>query len=157
MMPPRLLHLLGLMLLGAACGVGQASAQTGRFSIQGGTVTSGGQTSTNATYRLEGTPGQPLVAKSAAGRFEVEVGFWALVVALQTPGAPELRVVREAGIYKLRWARSAVPDWILEASPRIGPTAVWTPTTDPITEAGADREAIIGTVPGHRFFRLRRP
>ena len=66
---------LALALLGnASTTLAQSS---GRFTIVRSVVAGGATTfSTNATYRLGGTMGQPAAGTPSGGRFSIQSGFW---------------------------------------------------------------------------------
>lgn len=76
--------ILSLGLLAAA-----ASAQS---SIDWFTVDGGGGTSTGGFYSGSGTIGQPDAGKMSGGNYTLDGGFWGIIGAVQTPGAPALRV-----------------------------------------------------------------
>src|SRR5689334_23427049 len=79
---------LSLLLFAAT----SASAQS--YSIDWYTIDGGGGTSTGGVYSVSGTIGQADAGPMSGGNFTLEGGFWSIVAAVQTPGAPTLRVVR---------------------------------------------------------------
>src|SRR5262245_54773162 len=83
------LHFAGLLL---AAVVLPAHAQT--YSIDWYTIDGGGGTSTGGVYTVSGTIGQPDAGHMSGGNYTVDGGFWGIIAAIQTPGAPALRVVR---------------------------------------------------------------
>src|SRR6267378_4675534 len=64
------------------------------YSIDWFTVDGGGGTSTGGVFSVSGTIGQPDAGHMSGGNFTIDGGFWGIVAAIQTPGAPTLRVVR---------------------------------------------------------------
>src|SRR5689334_14214846 len=72
----------------------RASGQ--QYSIDWFKVAGGGGTSTNGQYSLSGTIGQPDAGYMSGGNYTLDGGFWGIVAAIQTPGAPLLRVVLTA-------------------------------------------------------------
>src|SRR5438874_11108122 len=82
-----ILVFFGLCLCGAA-----VQAQT--FSIDWFTIDGGGGTSTGGVFSVTGTIGQADAGHMSGGNFTLDGGFWAIIAAVQTPGAPTLRVVR---------------------------------------------------------------
>jgi hypothetical protein len=60
------------------------------YSISGHTLGGGGGTSAAGIYSVSGTIAQPVVGKIGAGNYALSGGFWVLVGAVQTPGAPLL-------------------------------------------------------------------
>src|SRR6185503_11802568 len=68
-----------------------AHAQT--YSIDWSTIDGGGGTSTGGVYSISGTIGQPDAGPTmSGGNFSVDGGFWSLIAAVQTPGAPTLTI-----------------------------------------------------------------
>src|SRR5439155_7881610 len=64
------------------------------YSIDWFTIDGGGGTSTGGVYSVSGTIGQPDAGKMSGGNFTLDGGFWGLIAAVQTPGAPLLRIAR---------------------------------------------------------------
>ena len=48
----------------------------------------GGGTSTGGGYTVTGTIGQPDAGTMGGGTFSLNGGFWGIIAAIQTPGAP---------------------------------------------------------------------
>src|SRR5512135_2529872 len=68
-----------------------------QLAIDWFTVDAGGGTSTGGDYRIMGTIGQPDAgATMAGGGFSLSGGFWGVIAALPTPGAPLLTVWKTA-------------------------------------------------------------
>src|SRR5262245_53427986 len=87
-MKKAILALFGLCLSG-----GGALAQT--YAIDWFSMDGGGGTSTGGVYSINSTIGQYDAGRTmSGGSFTVEGGFWAIVGAVQAPGAPTLRLVR---------------------------------------------------------------
>jgi hypothetical protein len=63
------------------------------YSIDWFTIDGGGGTSTGGVYSVSGTIGQPDAGRMSGGNFTLDGGFWGIIAAVQTPGAPLLRVV----------------------------------------------------------------
>src|SRR5437764_10911152 len=62
------------------------------FSIDWFTIDGGGGTSTGGVYSVSGTIGQPDAGHMSGGNFTIDGGFWGIIAAVQTPGAPLLRI-----------------------------------------------------------------
>ena len=79
---------LGLVLLA----LGSPSPASAQYSIDWSTIDSGGGTSTGGVYSVTGTIGQPDAGGPiTGGQYSLTGGFWSLY-AVQTPGAPRLRI-----------------------------------------------------------------
>jgi hypothetical protein len=126
-----------------------------QYSIDWYTIDGGGGTSTGGVYSISGTIGQPDAGRLSGGIYTLEGGFWN-IVALQTPGAPRLTVIRTGASVVVSWPEAGAANFRLNFSPALG-TTPWQP--DPsltITNNGI----ISVTVPspsGHRFYQLIKP
>src|SRR5262249_1949081 len=70
-----------------------ASLLAQSYQINWHKIAAGGGTSTNGSYSLSGTIGQSDASgPMTGGNFSLTGGFWSLY-ALQTPGAPTLKIV----------------------------------------------------------------
>src|SRR5689334_15405980 len=81
------LAVCGLWLCGAA-------VQAQSYSIDWFAIAGGGGTSTGGVFTVTGTIGQADAGHMSGGSFTLDGGFWSIIAAVQTPGAPTLRVVR---------------------------------------------------------------
>ena len=88
------------------------SAGTQRFSLDWWTVDGGGGTSTGGVYTVSGTIGQQDAGRMTGGNFTVEGGFWGIVAAIQTPGAPVLSIELTNGWVNVSWPAPAL-GWVL--------------------------------------------
>src|SRR3989440_3769813 len=81
---------MALLLLLGSLGVSALQAQN--YSIDWFTIDGGGGTSTGGVFSVSGTIGQPDAGHMSGGNFSIDGGFWGIIAAVQTPGAPLLRV-----------------------------------------------------------------
>ena len=127
-------------------GLFSASAQT--YSIDWFTIDGGGGTSTGGVYSVNGTVGQPDAGQAmSGGSFSLTGGFWSLLSAGQTTGAPTLTIVRGApGNAIVSWTPNT-PGFVLQETGSLSP-ANWTNSpsgaTNPVTLPAS----------GSKFFRL---
>ena len=143
-----------LLLLALFCAV-DVGAQN--YTIDWFTIDGGGGTSANGAFAVTGTIGQPAAAKSSGGNYAVEGGFWSIVAAVQTPGAPLLKVKRAGGNVEISWSASGAGGFALEETGSLAGTVNWsTVSTSPVT-VNDERVVTVPAGPGHRFFRLRKP
>src|SRR5579871_6467956 len=109
-----------LLALGGLASV--ANAQN--YSIDWYKVAGGGGTSTNGTYSLSGTIGQPDASGAmSGGNYSVTGGFWALIQVVQTPGAPTLYITRAGTTVTVFWQN--VPGWTLQQNGNLIAPAGW--------------------------------
>src|ERR1043165_7927632 len=81
---------LALCLPWAAISFG---ARGQNYAVDWFTIDGGGGTSTGGVYSVSGTIGQPDAGPVlTGGNYALTGGFWSLTAAIQTPGAPTLRI-----------------------------------------------------------------
>jgi len=148
---------VGLAVLVLALAVFTADAQD--YAIDWWTVDGGGGTSTGSVYSVSGTIGQPDAGELRGGTFSLVGGFWGVVAAIQTPGAPLLSVVLTNGAVTVSWPRPA-EGWVLDevASLLAAPGSNgWTQVTIPYaTNATHIQVTVPAPVTGNKFYRLRK-
>jgi hypothetical protein len=151
-LPAALAAITALWLMALA--TSQLQAQS--YSIDWYTIDGGGGTSTGGVYSISGTIGQPDAGgPMIGGNYSLTGGFWALF-AVQTPGAPLLRIF-------ITTTNTAVVAW---PSPSTGfnlqqhtnlLTTNWVSVTNIPALVGSERQVIISPPTGNRFFRLFKP
>ena len=131
------------------------------FAIDWFTIDGGGGTSTGGVYSISGTIGQPDAGPVlTGGNYSLVGGFWSIVAAIQTPGAPLLTVTRNPanGDVTVSWPTPA-DGWVLDQTSAMDspPAAIsWSQVAFPYQ---TNATAISITVPspsGNRFYRLRK-
>jgi hypothetical protein len=146
-----LILLFGLLL--PACGFAQ------NYSIDWYKIAGGGGASTGGTYQVNGTIGQHDAAGlMTGGNFSLTGGFWSLIVAVQTPGAPLLRITQTNGVVTISWPNSAT-GWVLDMSATLsGNPPPWgqVPSAQYQTNA-TDAFITVNPPTGNAFYRLRKP
>ena len=134
-------------LLSTFCWVAQA-----QYSLDWWTVDGGGGTSTGGVYSVSGTIGQPDAGLSMTGGvYSVTGGFWALPIAVQTPGAPTLTIVSHApGFALISWL-PPTPGFVLQETPSLSTTNwIYSPS-------GATNPVVVPATLPARFYRLHKP
>jgi hypothetical protein len=130
----------------------------GQSSIDWSTTDGGGDTSTGGVYSVTGTIGQTDAGTSIGGNCTVGGGFWGIIAALQTPGAPFLTITRSYSSMVVSRPSSA-EGWLLYATTNLvigGRT--WTGIPPPDQTNGSTNISFIEPAPtGHKFYRLHRP
>jgi hypothetical protein len=145
---------LGILLLTLMAFCLWAQAQ---YSIDWSTIDGGGGTSTGGVYTVTGTIGQPDAGAMSGGSFTLQGGFWSVVAAVQTPGAPYLTVTRSNNAVIVSWPLPA-DGWVLEYTNALPQLSVpWPQLAPPYQTNGAN---LLFTEPvpgGNRFYRLHKP
>lgn len=131
----------------------------GQYSIDWSTIDGGGGASTGGTFSVTGTIGQPDAGTMTGGNYSLSGGFWGVIAAVQTPGAPWLSIFRSAtNTFIVSWPAPA-DGWTLEYTNALPSVAVAWPTVPPPyqTNAGTIYLTFTNHPPGvNRFFRLHR-
>src|SRR5438105_2452590 len=127
------------------CGLWLASAavQAQNYSIDWFTIDGGGGTSTGGVYSISGTIGQPDAGHMAGGNYTLDGGFWGILAAVQTPGAPLLRVVLSSTNTVIVAWPSASTSFSLQQNPAINNAATWTAVTNAPTVIGGENHVVI--------------
>jgi len=139
-------------LLLLALGVGSATAQN--YSIDWFKVAGGGGTSTGGVYAVSGTIGQPDAGTMSGGTYTLTGGFWSILAAIQTPGAPLLRVLlTSTNTVLVAWPAPST-GFSLQHNTALG-TANWLGVTNVPNVVGTENQVIISPPSGNNFFRLK--
>ncbi len=118
--------------------VAGSSARGQTYSIDWFTIDGGGGTSTGGVYAVSGTIGQPDAGHMSGGNFTIDGGFWGIIAAVQTPGAPTLRVVRTTtNTVVLAWPAPST-GFSLQQNGAVNNAAGWGPVTNSITVVGSE-------------------
>ena len=122
------------------------------YSIDWFTIDGGGGTTTGGVYSVSGTIGQPDAGGPMTnGQYSLAGGFWALPIAVQTPGAPTLRIVRAApGQATISWSPNT-PGFVLQETLSLSP-ANWSNSPS----GAANPVTVPATLP-KKSYRLFKP
>ncbi len=122
------------------------------------TIDGGGGTSTGGVYSVCGTIGQPDAGPTmSGGNYSIAGGFWGVIAAVQTPGAPWLSIARTStNAVAVVWP-SPSTDFVLQQNTNSvssvnRSTVVVTPMDD-----GTTKTVIINPPAGNCYFRLFKP
>jgi hypothetical protein len=122
-------------------------------------VDGGGGASTGGVYSVSGTIGQADAGTMSGGQFTLVGGFWSIVAAIQTPGAPLLSVWRTStNTVVVSWPAPA-EGWLLHATTNLVPGgSAWTEIPPPYPTQGTTNRFFLEPSPvGHKFYRLHKP
>jgi hypothetical protein len=133
-----------------------ALAYSQTYSIDWFTIDGGGGSSTGGVYSVSGTIGQPDAGHMSGGNFTLDGGFWGIIAAVQSPGAPTLRVFRTTtNTVVVAWPTSPT-GFNLQQDPTLGNTN-WTAVTNAVAVVSGENQVTISPPVGNRFFRLFHP
>ncbi len=133
------------------------SVQAQSYSIDWSTIDGGGGTSTGGVYSVSGTIGQPDAGAMSGGNYTLEGGFWGIIAAVQTPGAPLLSILRTTtNTVVVSWP-SPSTGWNLQQNTNSVSSVNWSNVTATIQDDGATKTLIVSPPAGNRFYRLHNP
>ena len=142
---------LGVLLAGGAT----VCAQT--YALDWFTIDGGGGTSTGGVYSISGTIGQPDAGKMSGGSYMIDGGFWGIIAAVQTPGAPLLSIARTTTNTVAVYWPSTSTGFVLQQDTN-GITSVnWSNVVTTPTDDGTTKTVVINPPGGNRFYRLFHP
>ena len=146
-----LVAVCGLWLCGGA-------VQGQNYSIDWFAIAGGGGTSTGGVFTVTSTIGQADGGHMSGGNFTLDGGFWAIIAAVQTPGAPALRVVRTTtNTVVLAWPNPST-GFSLQENALVDNNPGWAVVTNaPPIVVGSEKQVIISSPLGNRFYRLKSP
>ena len=127
------------------------------LSIGWFTIDGGGGTSTNGTLAVSGTIGQPDAGKLSGGTLAIKGGFWGVITAIQTPGAPLLTITLNSQLstVTVSWP-SPSTGFNLQQNNDLN-TANWVAPMEPVTDNGTNNSIVVNPPVGNRFYRLSKP
>jgi hypothetical protein len=119
-------------------------------------VDGGGGTSTGGVYSISGTIGQPDAATMSGGSYALAGGFWGIISAIQTPGAPLLSIRHTpTNTVVVSWP-SPSPGFSLQQASSVT-QLVWTTPPETVADNGTNHFIIVAPQTGDRFYRLFKP
>jgi hypothetical protein len=130
------------------------TVQAQSYSIDWFTIDGGGGTSTGGVYSVSGTIGQPDAGTLSGGSYALVGGFWGIVSAVQSPGAPLLSIERLGGTVRVFWPNPSV-GFVLDQSLTV--TGAWSQVSFPYTTNTTDIGITVPSPVGNKFYRLRIP
>jgi hypothetical protein len=143
------------LFLALSISICAASALGQSYSIDWHTIDGGGGASTGGVYSVSGTIGQPDAGTMSDGNYSLEGGFWAIVSAIQTPGAPLLTIrLTQTNTVVVSWPSSTTGFSLQQASSVT--QLVWLTPSETVTDNGTNKFIVINAPTGNRFYRLMR-
>jgi hypothetical protein len=126
------------------------------YSIDWFTIDGGGGVSTGGVYQVSGIIGQPDAgAAMAGGSYSVTGGFWSLIAAVQTPGAPLLTIsLTHTNTAVVSWP-SPSTEYVLQQNSSVG-TTNWTDVGLSPNDNGTTKILVVPASPGSKFYRLKK-
>lgn len=139
-----------LILAGGLLGLSTLAASAQSFAISPSAITGGGGESGGSQFAIRGHIGQHEATTTAmqGSRFGVTAGFEALLVVIQTPGAPHLTVTLDGGNVTISWP-AQFTGWTLQQSGNLATLANWQSTS-----GVSNNSVTLPLATSRTFFRL---
>ena len=140
------------ILFFVAASVAFVATSFAQYAVNWSTMDGGGGTSTGGVYNVSGTIGQPDAGPTMTnGQYAVTGGFWALPQAVQTPGAPLLRITPAgSGQAQISWEPNT-PGFMLQETLSLSPTN-WVNSV-----SGTNNPTVVSATNAAMFYRLNKP
>ena len=152
MKAPKSLIILLALTGSLLCAPQNISAQS--YSIDWFTIDGGGGTSTGGVYSVSGTIGQPDAGTMSGGNYTIQGGFWSVVAAIQTEGAPLLTITRSNLSVIVSWP-SPSTGFVLQEAASLG-NATWVNVAQTPVDNGTNKSITITPPVGNKFYRLKK-
>lgn len=132
------------------------SAHAQSYSVDWYKISGGGGASSNGTYQVNGTIGQPDAGGApSGGNFSVTGGFWSIISVVQTAGVPNLLIIPNGpGSVQILWP--ATGNYLLQQNTDLT-TTNWVTSGFAITNGFGTNFCTIAPPVGNLFFRLTNP
>jgi hypothetical protein len=120
-------------------------------------VSGGGGTSTNGPYSISGTIGQhDAGGPMTNSTYSITGGFWGVISALQTAGAPFLTIfLTTTNTAVVQWP-SPSTGWNLQQDTDLI-TGTWATPPETLQDDGTNKFIVISPPTSNRFYRLYKP
>ena len=126
------------------------------FSIDWFTVDGGGGTSTGGVFSVSGTIGQTDAGHLSGGNYGLDGGFWGMIAAVQTPGAPLLTITRTTtNTMAVSWP-SPSTGFVLQQNTNGVNSVNWSNVLTAPNDDGTTKTLIVNPPAGSRFYRLKK-
>jgi hypothetical protein len=132
------------------------TAHAQNYAIDWYKIAGGGGTCTGSVYSISGTIGQhDAGGPMTGGGYSITGGFWSLF-AVQTAGAPILRIALTPTNTAMVYWPSAFTNFNVQVKSNLA-SALWSPATETIQDNGTNKFIIVNPPTGTRFYRLVSP
>lgn len=122
-------------------------------------IAGGGGTCTGGVFSTSGTIGHYDASDALTGdEYSLTGGFWGVVAAVQTPGAPRLKITRTLTNSVVVWWPLPADGWVLEWTNRVASVSATWPQISLPYQTNTVQAWIVEPAPtGNRFYRLHKP
>jgi hypothetical protein len=125
-----------------------------QYSIPWYTIAGGGGSSAGGVYSVTGTIGQYAAGHLSGGNYSIDGGFWGLIAAVQTPGAPVLSIKTLNSQVIISWTNTG-SIFNLQESPNLNLASGWTAVSQTLVLTNGLNTVTVTNTGGNLFFRLK--
>lgn len=125
------------------------------LTIDSFSIVGGGGTSAAGVFAVSGNVGPHDAGKMSGRNYSIDTGFWNIVAAIQTPGAPTLALTRSGNKVSLSWP--VATDFLLERNNNLAALSGWENLPNGFETNKGVTSVMVSVAPGYNFFRLRKP
>ncbi len=144
-------------LLALSLVVAFTNGALGQYSIDWFTIDAGGGNSSGGDYDLSGSIGQPDAGTMIGGGYALNGGFWGILSAIQTPGAPLLTVRHtQTNTIVVSWPSASTGFTLQQQNGQLA-ASNWSSSAQTVADDGTNRFIIVNPPTGNRFYRLFKP
>lgn len=142
-----------------ACAATIFSCSAQDFTLEASAISGGGGQSSSSDFALDATIGQIDAGSMSGGDFALDGGFWSIIAAVDTEGAPSLTISVSGNQVTISWPETNSAGFALEAANALAippATTTWTPVSiRPQTNNGVEIVQVPLTS-GPQFYRLHK-
>src|SRR6185503_16284634 len=103
------------------------------------------------------TIGQPDAGKMSGGNYTLDGGFWGVIAAVQTPGAPTLYIARTTTNTVAVFWPSPSTGYTLQQNTNSVNSVNWSNVLTAPLDDGSTKTVIVAPPTGNRYYRLFKP
>src|SRR5215471_15835733 len=86
------------------------------FTLEASAISGGGGQSSSSDFTLDATIGQVDAGSMSGGDFALDGGFWSIIAAIETQGAPTLAISASANQVTISWSEPGSAGFALEVA-----------------------------------------
>jgi hypothetical protein len=129
------------------------------FTLEASAISGGGGQSSSSDFELNATIGQVDAGSMSGGDFVLDGGFWSIITAVDTQGAPTLTISASGNQVTISWPENGSTGFVLEVANALAvppATTTWTSVNvTPQTNNGIE-SVQVPLVSGPQFYRLHK-
>jgi hypothetical protein len=129
------------------------------FSLEASAISGGGGQGSSSDFELASTIGQVDAGSMSGGDFALDGGFWSIIAAVETEGAPTLTISTSGNQVTISWPESGSAGFALEVANALAlapATTTWTPVNATPQTNNGFVSVQLPLAEGPQFYRLHK-